>query len=89
MSAATVTEVYKTLISSALFPARTKGVGGLSSFLFDCKFLSLPESGSDDGFMTPDSVLEPAASNRTSSSSGGYGGWGWAGQLLALLQLKL
>lgn len=53
-----------------------KGVDGLSSFLFDCKFLSLSESVSDDGLMTSDSVLEPAASTRTSSSSDGYGGIG-------------
>ncbi|KAJ6320579.1 hypothetical protein OIU78_015882 [Salix suchowensis] len=52
----------------------TKGVGGLSSFFCDCKFLPLPEPGSDDGLMTPDSVLEPAGSTKTSSSSGGYGG---------------
>ncbi|KAG6784653.1 hypothetical protein POTOM_010351 [Populus tomentosa] len=53
---------------------RTKGVSGLSSFLFDCKFLPLPEPGSDDGLMTPVSVLERAASSKTSSSSGGDGG---------------
>ncbi|KAF2303493.1 hypothetical protein GH714_018803 [Hevea brasiliensis] len=48
---------------------KTKGVSGLSSFLFDCNFLSLSEPVSDDGLMTPDSVLEPNASTRTSSSS--------------------
>ncbi|KAJ6400344.1 hypothetical protein OIU84_015907 [Salix udensis] len=52
----------------------TKGVAGLSSFFCDCKFLPLPEPGSDDGLMTPDSVLEPSGSTKTSSSSGGYGG---------------
>ncbi|XP_050238603.1 protein RGF1 INDUCIBLE TRANSCRIPTION FACTOR 1 [Mercurialis annua] len=53
---------------------RRKGAIGLSNFLFDCKFLSLPEPGSsEDGLMTPDTVLEPAASTRTSSSSGGCG----------------
>ncbi|KAL3571834.1 hypothetical protein D5086_025738 [Populus alba] len=52
----------------------TKGVGGLSSFFCDCKFLPLSEPGSDDGLMTPDSVLEPTGSTKTSSSSGGYGG---------------
>lgn len=36
--------------------------------------MPLPDSGLDDGLMTPDSVLEPAGSNRTSSGSGGYGG---------------
>ncbi|KAJ9188476.1 hypothetical protein P3X46_003832 [Hevea brasiliensis] len=55
---------------------KTKGVSGLSSFLFDCNFLSLSEPVSDDGLMTPDSVLEPNASTRTSSSSGGCGGVG-------------
>ncbi|XP_011017466.1 PREDICTED: uncharacterized protein LOC105120786 [Populus euphratica] len=53
---------------------RTKGVSGLSSFLYDCKLLPLSEPGSDDGLMTPVSVLEPAASSKTSSSSGGDGG---------------
>ncbi|XP_065864421.1 protein RGF1 INDUCIBLE TRANSCRIPTION FACTOR 1 [Euphorbia lathyris] len=52
---------------------KTKGACGLTTFLFDCKSLSLPETASDDGTMTPDSVLEPAASTRTSSSSGGFG----------------
>ncbi|KAL3603903.1 hypothetical protein D5086_004762 [Populus alba] len=53
---------------------RTKGVSGLSSFLYDCKFLPLSEPGSDEGLMTPVSVLEPAASSKTNSSSGGDGG---------------
>ena len=48
--------------------------GGISKYLLDCKFMSLPEPGSDDGLMTPDSILEPAGSSRTSSGSGGYGG---------------
>ncbi|XP_024030012.1 uncharacterized protein LOC21403746 [Morus notabilis] len=43
--------------------------GGLSNYLLECKFLSLPEPGFDDGLMTPDSVLEPAG-------SGGNGGVG-------------
>ncbi|XP_021889552.1 uncharacterized protein LOC110808374 [Carica papaya] len=47
--------------------------GGVSKFLFDCKFLPLPEQGLDDGLMTPESVLEPAGSAHTSSGSGGYG----------------
>ncbi|XP_059428472.1 protein RGF1 INDUCIBLE TRANSCRIPTION FACTOR 1 [Corylus avellana] len=51
-----------------------KTKGGISEYLFDCKTLSLPESGLDDGFMTPDSVLEPAGSSRTSSGSGGCSG---------------
>ncbi|KAJ8900224.1 hypothetical protein K2173_024864 [Erythroxylum novogranatense] len=55
---------------------RTKGACGLSGFLFDCKFLPLAEPGSDDGFLSTDSVLEPAGSIRTSSSSGGSGGVG-------------
>ncbi|KAH7519610.1 protein RGF1 INDUCIBLE TRANSCRIPTION FACTOR 1 [Ziziphus jujuba] len=48
--------------------------GGLSNYLYECKFLSLPEPGLDDGLMTPDSVLEPTGSARTSSGSGGSGG---------------
>ncbi|GKU88423.1 hypothetical protein SLEP1_g2691 [Rubroshorea leprosula] len=48
--------------------------GGLSEFIFDCKFLPLPEPCSDDGLMTPDSVLEPSGSTRTSSESDGHGG---------------
>ncbi|KAK4849584.1 hypothetical protein QYF36_026340 [Acer negundo] len=47
--------------------------GGLSKFFFECKFLTLPEAGFDDGLITPDSVLEPVGSTRTSSGSGGYG----------------
>ncbi|PQP93921.1 uncharacterized protein Pyn_10834 [Prunus yedoensis var. nudiflora] len=47
--------------------------GGLSKYLLECKFMSLPESGLDDGQMTPDSVLEPAGSTRTSSGSYGFG----------------
>lgn len=47
--------------------------GGLSKYLLECKFMSLPESGLDDGQMTPDSVLEPAVSTRTSSGSCGFG----------------
>ncbi|KAB5569058.1 hypothetical protein DKX38_002851 [Salix brachista] len=50
---------------------RTKGVGGLSSFLYDCKFLPLSEPASDDGLMTPVSFIA-----KTSSSSGGYGDGG-------------
>lgn len=50
--------------------------GGLSNYLYECKFLSLPEPGSDDGLLTPDSVLEPTGSARTSSGSGGSGGVG-------------
>ncbi|KAL9315592.1 hypothetical protein ACSQ67_016593 [Phaseolus vulgaris] len=48
--------------------------GSLSGYLFECNYLPLSESGLDDGLMTPDSVLEPAGSARTSSGSGGYGG---------------
>ncbi|KAK2650597.1 hypothetical protein Ddye_018086 [Dipteronia dyeriana] len=46
---------------------------GLSKFFFECKFLTLPEAGFDDSLITPDSVLEPIGSARTSSGSGGYG----------------
>lgn len=48
---------------------------GLSGYLFECNYLPFPDSGFDNGLMTPDSVLEPAGSNRTTSSgSGGCGG---------------
>ncbi|KAM5554819.1 protein RGF1 INDUCIBLE TRANSCRIPTION FACTOR 1 [Rosa sericea] len=47
--------------------------GGLSKYLRECNFMALPDPGLDDGLMTPDSVLEPAGSVRTSSGSGGYG----------------
>ncbi|KAM1634278.1 hypothetical protein ACFX1Q_027758 [Malus domestica] len=50
---------------------RTEGC--LSKYLRECKFMALPESGSDDGLMTHDSVLEPAGSTRTSSGSYGLG----------------
>ena len=53
-----------------------KTEGGLSKYLFECQFLSLPESGPDDGLITPDSVLEPSGSARTSSGSGGNGSVG-------------
>ena len=46
-------------------------MGGLSSFLYDCKFLPLSEPASDDGLMTPVSFIA-----KTSSSSGGYGDGG-------------
>ncbi|GMI98318.1 hypothetical protein like AT3G60670 [Hibiscus trionum] len=45
---------------------------GLSKFLFECNYLPLNDSGLDDGLVTPDSVLEPSCSTRTSSGSGGY-----------------
>ena len=48
--------------------------GGLSGYLFECMYLPLPETGFDECLMTPDSVLEPAGSVRTSSGSGGCGG---------------
>ncbi|KAM1284820.1 hypothetical protein ACFX2J_027471 [Malus domestica] len=50
---------------------RTEGC--LSKYLRECKFMALPESGSDDGLMTHDSVLEPAGSTRNSSGSYGLG----------------
>ncbi|KAK8504077.1 hypothetical protein V6N12_005618 [Hibiscus sabdariffa] len=46
---------------------------GVSKFLFECNFLPLPEAGSEDGLVTPDSVLEPSASTKTSSGSGACG----------------
>ncbi|KAF7825341.1 tRNA-intron endonuclease [Senna tora] len=49
--------------------------GGLAGHLFECKFFPFSDSGLDEGFiMTPESVLEPVGSNRTSSGSGGHGG---------------
>ncbi|XP_039005558.1 uncharacterized protein LOC120132954 [Hibiscus syriacus] len=41
---------------------------GLSKFLFECNYLPLNYSGLD----TPDSVLEPSGSTKTSSGCGGY-----------------
>ncbi|XWS32356.1 hypothetical protein CRYUN_Cryun23aG0152400 [Craigia yunnanensis] len=38
----------------------------------ECNFLSLHDAGLDDGLVTPDSVLEPSGSTKTSSGSGGY-----------------
>ncbi|KAK9035966.1 hypothetical protein V6N11_077988 [Hibiscus sabdariffa] len=52
---------------------------GLSKFLFECNYLPLPDSGLDDGLVTPDSVLDPSGSTKTSSGSGGYDeAWGGA-----------
>ncbi|KAM7472090.1 hypothetical protein LguiA_010273 [Lonicera macranthoides] len=42
---------------------------GLSKYIYDCQYLTLPEPGLEDGQMTPDSVLEPPGSLRTSSGS--------------------
>ncbi|XP_059637552.1 protein RGF1 INDUCIBLE TRANSCRIPTION FACTOR 1 [Cornus florida] len=53
--------------------------GGLSKYIFECKYLTLPEPGLDDGQMTPDSVLEPSGSFRTSSGSSGSGTTATAG----------
>lgn len=51
---------------------------GLSEYLYDCEVLQLPEPGYEieDGQMTPDSILEPFGSLRTSSESSGNGGVG-------------
>ncbi|XP_019432942.1 PREDICTED: uncharacterized protein LOC109339867 [Lupinus angustifolius] len=49
-------------------------MGSLSGYLFECNYMPLSDSGFDDGLMTPDSVLEPDGSARTSSGSGGYSG---------------
>ncbi|KAK8538961.1 hypothetical protein V6N13_022103 [Hibiscus sabdariffa] len=46
---------------------------GVSRFLFECNFLPLPEAASEDGLVTPDSVLEPSGSTKTSSGSGACG----------------
>lgn len=48
----------------------------ISDYIFNCEHLTLPEPGLDDGQMTPESVLEPAGSLRTSSGSSGAGGIG-------------
>ncbi|XAR63195.1 hypothetical protein NMG60_11023047 [Bertholletia excelsa] len=48
--------------------------GTVSKYVFECEQLTLPELGLDDGQMTPDSVLEPGGSLRTSSGSSGSGG---------------
>ncbi|KAJ4727167.1 PLATZ transcription factor family protein [Melia azedarach] len=50
--------------------------GGLSKFIFECKFLALPDSSFDNSLTTPDTVLEPSGSTRTSSGSDGHGGVG-------------
>ncbi|GAU13025.1 hypothetical protein TSUD_173250 [Trifolium subterraneum] len=50
-----------------------KTLGSLSGHLYQCNYMPLSDSGLDDGLMTPDTVLEPSGSNRTSSGSGGYG----------------
>ncbi|KAD4982552.1 hypothetical protein R6Q59_002161 [Mikania micrantha] len=47
--------------------------GMMSEYLYDCEVLTLPEPGFDDGLMTPDSVLEPFVSLRTSSGSSSNG----------------
>ncbi|KAI3796674.1 hypothetical protein L1987_39353 [Smallanthus sonchifolius] len=49
--------------------------GMMSDYLYDCEVLTLPaEAGFDDGLMTPDSVLEPFVSLRTSSGSSASNG---------------
>ncbi|KAJ9563298.1 hypothetical protein OSB04_008458 [Centaurea solstitialis] len=47
--------------------------GMMSEYLHECEVLTLPEPGFDDGLMTPDSVLEPFVSLRTSSGSSATG----------------
>ncbi|XP_050387126.1 protein RGF1 INDUCIBLE TRANSCRIPTION FACTOR 1 [Argentina anserina] len=47
-----------------------KTKGGLSRLInHECNFMSLPEHALDDALLTPNSVLEPAGSVRTSSTS--------------------
>ncbi|KAK1418763.1 hypothetical protein QVD17_27909 [Tagetes erecta] len=41
----------------------------MSKYLHECAVLTLQESGSDDWFTTPDSVIEPFVSSKTSSGS--------------------
>ena len=55
--------------------------GKLSKYLFECEYLTLPEPGCEleDGLLTPDSVLEPPGSMRTSSSSSAGEGAGGVG----------
>ncbi|MBA0821952.1 hypothetical protein Goarm_018775 [Gossypium armourianum] len=50
---------------------------GLSKFLYDCNYLPLPDVGLDDGLVTPEWVLEPSGSTKTSSGSDGYGEEAW------------
>ncbi|XP_012483041.1 protein RGF1 INDUCIBLE TRANSCRIPTION FACTOR 1 [Gossypium raimondii] len=50
---------------------------GLSKFLYDCNYLPLPDVGLDDGMVTPEWVLEPSGSTKTSSGSDGYGEEAW------------
>ncbi|KAI3756827.1 hypothetical protein L1987_56650 [Smallanthus sonchifolius] len=42
--------------------------GMMSEYLHECEILTLPEPGSDDWLMTPESVIEPFVSLTTSSS---------------------
>ncbi|KAK9051557.1 hypothetical protein SSX86_028184 [Deinandra increscens subsp. villosa] len=42
----------------------------MSEYLYDCEVLSLPEPGSDDGLMTPDSVVSLWTSSGSSASNG-------------------
>ncbi|CAK9154482.1 unnamed protein product [Ilex paraguariensis] len=46
----------------------------LSRYIHKREHITLPEPGLEDGQMTPDSVLEPACSVRTSSGTSGSGG---------------
>ncbi|CAN0921463.1 Protein RGF1 INDUCIBLE TRANSCRIPTION FACTOR 1 [Linum grandiflorum] len=45
----------------------TEGLGGLTDFIYDCKFLTLPEPCSDDG-STMSMSLEPTRSGEASNS---------------------
>ncbi|KAK3033765.1 hypothetical protein RJ639_034207 [Escallonia herrerae] len=47
--------------------------GEISEHLYECEVLTLPEPVLDDGTTTPDSVLDPAVSLRTTSASSGSG----------------
>ncbi|KAK2979969.1 hypothetical protein RJ640_006777 [Escallonia rubra] len=53
--------------------------GEISEHLYECEVLTLPEPVFDDGTTTPDSVLEPAVSLRTTSASSGSGCGGGGG----------
>lgn len=64
---------YKFCSLSCKVSHLVKTFGSLSGYLLECNTMPpLSDSGLDDGLMTPDSVLEPSGSNRTSSGSGGY-----------------
>lgn len=65
---------HPSLLLSSQLQNILRTAGTVSKYVFECEQLTLPELGLDDGQMTPDSVLEPGGSLRTSSGSSGSGG---------------